>query len=120
MGDSPLCFEEVTLLRDTPIPIAATYLAAPPDQFIRVEFSTDLERVEPADFHRSDWVLFYSNWATNIVFWSEIQGRYAWLKFTNRTPRVRPNEISYSAVHKDVRSSRDGTYGKPFLNFPIT
>jgi hypothetical protein len=120
MVDSVRPFEAAGSPRDIPEPVAATYLAAPPDQFIRVEFTTDLERVEAADFHRTDWVVFYGNWATNIVFWSHIEGRYAWLKFVNTTPRVRPDVVSYNAVNQDVRSSRDGSPAKPFLNFPIT
>lgn len=120
MGDTPQTFEAADLPRDKPSPVSAVYLAAPPDQFIRVTFDTELQPVGAPDFHRSDWLVFYSNWATNIVFWSYIAGRDVWLKFTNRVPRIRPSVVSYTAVHKDVRSLKDGTPADMFLNFPIT
>lgn len=120
MADTPQPFVREGSPHDRPQPVNATYLAAPPDQFIRVTFDTPLQSVAAPDFHPSDWVVYYGNWATNIVFWSYISGTDVWLKFVNTVPRARPNIVSYSAVNQDVKSLKHGTPAEPFLNFPIT
>lgn len=101
-----------------PIPLRAVYLAAPPDEFIRVTFNEPLVPVAQPDFVARDWKIWYNDWSSRSVGgW--ITGTDVFVRFVRVSNIPHEDVISYNARARQVVSAHTGSPAKPFSDFPI-